>query len=162
SVASFLDRERCLQAADGALALCGEQIDPEIRSNALGQVAYWNLLFRRWDERDLLASIEALASTRRRNDLHALALHANRHAYFLALPRVIATPARRPRRACTSQWRSTAWWITRSASTSKHGQCYIWASGAGCVRCSAPQSSGLTATSNTFGRSSAVCSTPFC
>ena len=85
SVASFLDRDRCLQAAEAALALCNSPVDPELRANALGQVAYWNLLFCGWDERDLLASTAALETARKSDDRASLALHAKRHSFFQAL-----------------------------------------------------------------------------
>jgi DNA-binding winged helix-turn-helix (wHTH) protein len=85
SVASFLDRDRCLGAADTVLTLCESRVDPELRSNALGQVAYWNLLFRGWNERDVATSSDALDAARRSGDRSALALHATRHSYFLAL-----------------------------------------------------------------------------
>jgi hypothetical protein len=85
SVASFLDRDRCLQAAEAALTFCYSPVDPELRQNALGQVAYWNLLFRGWDERDRLASTAALEAARKSDDRTSLALHANRHSFFQAL-----------------------------------------------------------------------------
>jgi len=84
-VASFVDRDRCLQAADAALTLCTSSLDPDLRCNALGQVAYWNLLFRGWDERDRLASTAALEAARKSGDQASLALHAIRHSFFQAL-----------------------------------------------------------------------------
>jgi hypothetical protein len=93
SVTSWLDRTRCLEAVDRIKALCDAQPPPKLRVNALGQVAYWNLLFRGWDEADFAASTAALEAARRIGDRPALALQANRHSYFLSL-------ASRYREAC--------------------------------------------------------------
>jgi hypothetical protein len=84
-VASFLDRARCLEAADQAVALCAHPIDPELRASARGQAAYWNLLFRGWDEADAIASANALDAARRGYDRASNALHASRHSYFQSL-----------------------------------------------------------------------------
>jgi len=93
SVTSWLDRTRCLEAVDRINALCEAQPPPELRVNALGQVAYWNLLFRGWDEADFAASGAALEAARRSGDRPALALQANRHSYFLSLGRAIVFSA---------------------------------------------------------------------
>src|SRR5262249_52949451 len=85
-VASFLDRDRCLSAVDTVIGLCKSGEAPsELRANALGQVAYWNLLFRGWDERDGITSAAALEAARKSNDPTLLALHASRHAFFQCL-----------------------------------------------------------------------------
>jgi hypothetical protein len=85
SVTSWLDRTRCLEAVDRIKALCDARPPHEWRVNAIGQVAYWNLLFRGWDEADFAASAAALEAARRNGDRPALALQANRHSYFLSL-----------------------------------------------------------------------------
>jgi DNA-binding winged helix-turn-helix (wHTH) protein len=85
SVTSWLDRTRCLKAVDAAIALCDTQPESEIRANALGHSAYWNLLFRGWTDHDAAASAAALDAARQRQDQAFIALHANRHAFFQAL-----------------------------------------------------------------------------
>src|SRR5262249_48260774 len=84
-VTSFLDRSRCLKAAEEAVALCEGPVGDDLRCNALGQAAYWNLLFRGWRQDDAIASARALEAARRGADRSAVALHASRHAFFLAL-----------------------------------------------------------------------------
>jgi tetratricopeptide (TPR) repeat protein len=84
-VASFLDRARCLEEADQAIALCAHPIDSDLRASARGQAAYWNLLFRGWDEADAIASANALDAARRSYDRGSNALHASRHSYFQSL-----------------------------------------------------------------------------
>ncbi|MBZ5725239.1 MAG: AAA family ATPase [Acidobacteriia bacterium] len=85
SVTSFLDRDRCLRAADTALTLCNSSSDPELKCTALGQVAYWNLMLRGWDERDSRASAAALEAARTGEDRVVHALHASRHSFFQSL-----------------------------------------------------------------------------
>jgi len=85
SVSSWLDRAGCLAAIDEIRDLCAGEIDPMLRVNALGQVAYFNLLFRGWEEADFTASARALASARQGSDRPALALQCNRHSFFQSL-----------------------------------------------------------------------------
>ena len=84
-VASFADRRGCLEAAAQALALSNGAVSPDLRCNARGQVAYWNLLFRGWDDADAAASAAALEAARRGSDLTELAWHFSRRAFFQAL-----------------------------------------------------------------------------
>jgi hypothetical protein len=74
-----------MRAVDQAVDLCPALPDEDLRTNALGQVAYWNLLFRGWDERDQAASEAAFNAARRSSDRSTIALHASRHAFFQAL-----------------------------------------------------------------------------
>jgi tetratricopeptide (TPR) repeat protein len=94
-VASFLDRARCLEQAREAVALCAHPVDSELRASAMGQAAYWNLLFRGWDEAGAIASANALDAARRGYDRAPNALHASRHSFFQSL-------ASRYREACAT------------------------------------------------------------
>lgn len=86
SVASWMNRDLCLQAAETALALCeGPDVSAELRVNVMGQAAYWRLLFVGWDEAGLAASAAALKSARQSDDENSLALHCNRHSFFQTL-----------------------------------------------------------------------------
>jgi hypothetical protein len=84
-VASFTDRSGCLKAAAQALELSDGAVSQDLKCNARGQVAYWNLLFRGWREADAAASAAALEAARRSSDLGGLAWHSSRHAFFQAL-----------------------------------------------------------------------------
>jgi DNA-binding winged helix-turn-helix (wHTH) protein len=85
SVSSWLNRTGCLAAIDKVRDLCTGQIDSRLRVNALGQVSYFNLLFRGWEEADFTASASALESARHGSDRPALALQCNRHSFFECL-----------------------------------------------------------------------------
>jgi hypothetical protein len=60
-------------------------VDDDLRTNVFGQVAYWNLLFRGWNEKDSLASSSALESALKAGDHAATALHTSRHSFFQSL-----------------------------------------------------------------------------
>ena len=85
SVSSWLDRTRCLQAIERINELCAGEIAPELRVNAQGQVAYWNLLFKGWHPSDYAASAAALDAARKGSNRAALALQSNRHSFFQSL-----------------------------------------------------------------------------
>jgi DNA-binding winged helix-turn-helix (wHTH) protein len=84
-VTSWSDRSRCLRAVDMAAALAGSRVTPESSVSASGHIAYWNLLFHGWREEDARASAAGLELARGGPDRAGLALHATRHAFFLAL-----------------------------------------------------------------------------
>ena len=88
SVLSWVNRERCLDAANTATLLCTSELPPQLVQNVQGQAAYWNLLFRRWDERDAVASAAALEAARQSGDRGALALQASRHSFSGAFIRI--------------------------------------------------------------------------
>jgi hypothetical protein len=85
SVRSWLDRDGCLNAVDMAVRLCETGVDADSRVSAMAGAAYWNLLFRGWSESDAQASAAGIEAARRSGDRIALALHANRHAFFQSL-----------------------------------------------------------------------------
>lgn len=85
SVSSWLDRARCLQSIDKIRELCAGELVPQLRVIALGQVGYWNLLFKGWDEADYVASAAAFEAAREGSDRPALALQSNRHSFFQSL-----------------------------------------------------------------------------
>ncbi|HSB16046.1 MAG TPA: AAA family ATPase, partial [Bryobacteraceae bacterium] len=85
SVASWVDRDRCLRAVDTIVSLCSSGVDADLYANAMAQVAYWNMHFRGWDERDARASAAGLEVARSSGDKMLLALHATRHSYFQVL-----------------------------------------------------------------------------
>jgi DNA-binding winged helix-turn-helix (wHTH) protein/tetratricopeptide (TPR) repeat protein len=85
SVLSWINRAGCLENVDRAMELCPRVDDPLSLGSVRGQVAYWNLLFRGWDARDLTASAQAVDVVRASSDLALLSLHAGRHVFFLCL-----------------------------------------------------------------------------
>ena len=85
SVSSWLDRADCLKAIEKIKELCKGQISPDLRVNAQGQVAYFNLLFHGWAQEDYSASALALEAARNSSNRAALALECNRHSFFQSL-----------------------------------------------------------------------------
>ena len=85
SVLSWLDRERCLECIGRIAALADTESDPLLKASARGQVAYWNLLYNGWDEKDVEVSAEALHAAEAAGDRPLAALLGARHTYFLAL-----------------------------------------------------------------------------
>ena len=85
SALSWTSRERCLVAVDEARRRCRYVDDDASRLSALGSCAYWNLLWRHWDERDARDCLRAAESVRERGREPGAGGMLARASYFLSL-----------------------------------------------------------------------------
>ncbi|APZ96601.1 AAA family ATPase [Fuerstiella marisgermanici] len=82
SVFSWVDRQKCLDAAVRANQLA-ERLDSGLHQKHLrGWWAYWNLLWEGWTEGDAAASSAAISAARKLNDREMLCLHLSRSGCF--------------------------------------------------------------------------------
>ncbi|MEZ6059240.1 MAG: AAA family ATPase [Planctomycetaceae bacterium] len=82
SVFSWVDRQKCLDAAARANRLA-EGLDDELhRKHLRGWSAYWNLLWEGWTPEDAAASAAAVLSAREHGNHELLCLHLGRATCF--------------------------------------------------------------------------------
>lgn len=85
SINSWVDRDSCLAASDAALALVPKIVDGRRQADARGRSAYWNLLWRDWNNGDAAAIATAVDVARTAGDRSNFAHHAVRHCLILAM-----------------------------------------------------------------------------
>src|SRR5262249_45903034 len=85
TVLSWVDRERCLAAAERFVALSGGLTDELLRAHVRGSWSYWRVLFLAWDDEHAAALAEAIAAARRAGDREMLGLHLARYSFFECL-----------------------------------------------------------------------------
>ena len=85
TVLSWVDRERCLAAAERFVVLSRGLTDGLLQTHVRGSWGYWHVLFLDWGDGHAEALAEAVEAARRTGDREMLGLHLARYSYFEAL-----------------------------------------------------------------------------
>jgi DNA-binding winged helix-turn-helix (wHTH) protein/tetratricopeptide (TPR) repeat protein len=83
SVLSWLDRQRCLRAAERAERLAIS--DPLLRAHVAGYAAYARLIWNAWSEDDAASCAQAAAVTRESGDMERFGFHVGRFVHVQAM-----------------------------------------------------------------------------
>jgi tetratricopeptide (TPR) repeat protein len=94
TVLSWVDRERCLAAAEGFVALSRNLADGVLQAHARGCWGYWHVLLLAWGEEHDKALAEAVAAARRAGDRTMLGLHLARYSFLECLRSEYAAASR--------------------------------------------------------------------
>src|SRR5262249_22558512 len=82
---SWVNRERCLSAAERFVTLSRGLTDQLAQAHARGCWGYWQALFRAWGDEHAAALDEAVAAARRAGHCEMLGLHLARYSFFECL-----------------------------------------------------------------------------
>ncbi len=82
---SWVDRERCLAAAERAATLSRGLTDELLQAHARGCWCYWQVLFLGWGDEHPAALVQAIAAARRAGDRTMTGLHLARLSFFECL-----------------------------------------------------------------------------
>jgi DNA-binding winged helix-turn-helix (wHTH) protein/tetratricopeptide (TPR) repeat protein len=82
---SWVDRERCLAAAERFVTLSRGADDELLRAHARGCWVYWQVLFHAWDDEHAEALAQAITAARRAGDRMKIGLHLARLSLFECL-----------------------------------------------------------------------------
>ncbi len=82
---SWVDRERCLVAAERFVTLSRGAADDLLKAHAIGCWGYWQTLFLAWGDEHAEALAHAITAVRRAGDRTKLGLHLARISFFECL-----------------------------------------------------------------------------
>ena len=85
TVLSWVDRERCLVAAERSLALSHDITDELLKRHVRGCWGYWHVLFLGWGDDHMESLAAAVAAARTANDREMLGLHLARYSFLECL-----------------------------------------------------------------------------
>ena len=82
---SWVDRERCLTAAERFMALSHEITDEVLRAHVRGSWGYWHVLFLGWGNEHVDSLMAAVTAARKAGDHEMLGLHLARYSFVECL-----------------------------------------------------------------------------
>jgi len=82
---SWVDRERCLAAAERSVTLSRGANDDLLRAHTRGSWGYWQVLFHSWDAEDAEALARAITASRLAGDRTKMGLHLARLSFLECL-----------------------------------------------------------------------------
>jgi DNA-binding winged helix-turn-helix (wHTH) protein/tetratricopeptide (TPR) repeat protein len=85
TVLSWVDRGRCLKAAERSIALSNEVTDQLLRAHVLGSWGYWHILFLGWGDDHVESLGAAVSRARIAGDHEMLGLHLARYSFLECL-----------------------------------------------------------------------------
>ncbi|HSE37744.1 MAG TPA: AAA family ATPase [Blastocatellia bacterium] len=85
TVLSWVDRERCLKAAERSMALSNDVTDELLQAHVRGSWGYWHILFLGWGDKHMESLGAAVCAARRAGDHETLGLHLARYSFLECL-----------------------------------------------------------------------------
>ncbi|HMG36469.1 MAG TPA: AAA family ATPase [Blastocatellia bacterium] len=82
---SWVDRERCLSAAERFRLLSRDLTNDLLRAHVDGCWGYWHVLFLNWGDEHATALAQAVGAARKAGEQEMLGLHLARHSFFQSL-----------------------------------------------------------------------------
>ena len=85
TVLSWVDRQRCLDAAKRSIELAQDLTDDLLKTHVRGCWGYWHVLFLGWGNDHLQSLADAVSAARSAGDRDMLGLHLARYSYLRSL-----------------------------------------------------------------------------
>ena len=85
TVLSWVDRERCLTAAERSMALCHDITEELLQTHVRGCWGYWHILFLGWGDDHMESLAAAVSAARTAVDHEMLGLHLARYSFLECL-----------------------------------------------------------------------------